>query len=373
LQERLSTTTTTTALLHSGFHGGQRLRLRSLDEAFADLQSHFDRLAVDVHDAENVDKDQPDTHFQGTRDDVSNGKKKEPENRNDNDEEKFNISGQGHHQTSTSLSYPPSYSSTSSKVFPLLTKKQRDHFFQKYYKKKQKAEAMRITIDAPHTTTLLKGSEDLARRDEERRAAVLVLLCTVHGEPSIVFTRRSSQLSSHAGEISFPGGHHDPPLDRSMIDTALREAREELVPTCPEMLELCRNRGEKNSPLCLTLLGPATPVPSLKGIPVHPFVAAILGHDFPFGGIAEAFPGDPREVDRVFSVSVKELLRVETTHELPQNRFGMVRAPLFPAPTHIGGNIWGLTAFILRPLLHKLLAPVLVEHPSLRTAGDAAT
>jgi hypothetical protein len=150
-----------------------------------------------------------------------------------------------------------------------------------------------------------------------------------------------------------------------MLDTALREAREELAPTRPGMLELCKNDHEEgltssDSQPCLTLLGSATPVPSLKGIPVQPFVGAILGHDFR-PGVSRSFPGDPREVDRVFSVSLRHLLRAETTHELPQNRFGVVHAPLFPAPPHVGGDIWGLTAFILRPLLHKLLAPVLVR------------
>ena len=40
----------------------------------------------------------------------------------------------------------------------------------------------------------------------KKEAAVLVPLCTVQGKPSILFTRRSAQLSSHASQISFPVG-----------------------------------------------------------------------------------------------------------------------------------------------------------------------
>jgi 8-oxo-dGTP pyrophosphatase MutT (NUDIX family) len=43
----------------------------------------------------------------------------------------------------------------------------------------------------------------------------------------VVLTRRRSDLRSHAGEISFPGGHREE-QDRDLLETALREAREEI-------------------------------------------------------------------------------------------------------------------------------------------------
>jgi nudix motif 8 len=243
------------------------------------------------------------------------------------------------------------------KVFPLLTLKQRDHFFRRYRKKSNATEASQLASELSSSSRNLSLHEP---QQHQPKAAVLVLLCTVNREPSVVLTRRSPRLSSHAGEISFPGGHNDPRHDSNLLDTALREAREELAPIDPRYLELDELSEEKgddhvNRPR-LTMLGPTTSVPSLKGIPVKPFVAAILNQNLTHP-ISSVFPGDRSEVDLVFAMSIRHLLTNETTHELPQNRFGMVHAPLFPTP--YGSDIWGLTAFILRPLLHKLLKPVL--------------
>ena len=42
-----------------------------------------------------------------------------------------------------------------------------------------------------------------------------------------ILTQRSTKLNQHAGEICFPGGKPDP-QDKDLVDTALREAKEEL-------------------------------------------------------------------------------------------------------------------------------------------------
>ena len=66
----------------------------------------------------------------------------------------------------------------------------------------------------------------------ERESAVLMLFGERPGsdgdEPTIelVLTERGSALSSHAGQVSFPGGRLDPGEDASTA--ALREAREEV-------------------------------------------------------------------------------------------------------------------------------------------------
>ena len=63
-------------------------------------------------------------------------------------------------------------------------------------------------------------------------AGVLVAL-TDEEQPQVVLTRRAVHLSTHQGEVAFPGGKRDPE-DQNIIITALREAEEEVA--------LARNR-----------------------------------------------------------------------------------------------------------------------------------
>ncbi|MGZ6202905.1 MAG: CoA pyrophosphatase [Thermodesulfobacteriota bacterium] len=58
-------------------------------------------------------------------------------------------------------------------------------------------------------------------------AAVLVPLFTKSEECHLLFTKRSEQVKYHKSEISFPGGVVDEE-DRELINTALREAHEEI-------------------------------------------------------------------------------------------------------------------------------------------------
>jgi 8-oxo-dGTP pyrophosphatase MutT (NUDIX family) len=61
-----------------------------------------------------------------------------------------------------------------------------------------------------------------------RQAAVLVLLSgSADTGPAVVLVRRGRQLRDHGGEVGFPGGGWEP-RDASPIETALREAAEEI-------------------------------------------------------------------------------------------------------------------------------------------------
>ena len=211
-----------------------------------------------------------------------------------------------------------------------------------------------------------KGVWKTVPLNEERLAAVLVALVSYDNKPSLIYTTRSDHLPSHQGEVSFPGGHFDPRYDGTLEDTAIREAKEELM-------------GPASFPWDdIQIIGRATPLPSIRGTPVTPIIAVLpyevqsttiddnntdddgdntksdsssAGHHRP----TTIFPGSPDEVDDVFCVSIDELLEVETT-EL-SNRFKM-DIPVFP--TLGGKKIWGLTAVVTKPLLHKLFKPILL-------------
>jgi 8-oxo-dGTP pyrophosphatase MutT (NUDIX family) len=57
-------------------------------------------------------------------------------------------------------------------------------------------------------------------------AAVLVPVID-RDEPTVLFTVRTRELASHAGQVAFPGGKIDP-IDASPAAAALREAEEEI-------------------------------------------------------------------------------------------------------------------------------------------------
>ncbi|HYF07690.1 MAG TPA: CoA pyrophosphatase [Acetobacteraceae bacterium] len=69
----------------------------------------------------------------------------------------------------------------------------------------------------------------------DRPAAVLVPI-VLHPEPSILLTLRASSMSSHAGQVAFPGGRIEP--GETPEQAAIREAAEEvgLDPRLPEIV-----------------------------------------------------------------------------------------------------------------------------------------
>jgi 8-oxo-dGTP pyrophosphatase MutT (NUDIX family) len=54
------------------------------------------------------------------------------------------------------------------------------------------------------------------------------ILVVIYGEsPIVVMTEKPKHMKFHAGEISFPGGKLDP-ADSDLLETALRETKEEI-------------------------------------------------------------------------------------------------------------------------------------------------
>ncbi|KAG7522167.1 peroxisomal coenzyme A diphosphatase NUDT7 [Solea senegalensis] len=80
------------------------------------------------------------------------------------------------------------------------------------------------------------------------KASVLIPLLVKNGEVCTLMTLRSLEMRTHAGDVCFPGGRRDP-SDRDEVDTALREAEEEIglppdgVQVVCKLLPIINKRG----------------------------------------------------------------------------------------------------------------------------------
>lgn len=218
---------------------------------------------------------------------------------------------------------------------------------------------------------------------------LFVPICTVDEIPSVLFTRRSAKLSSHASQISFPGGYYDEALDsdcsnnwkNKLIGTAIRETQEELQYDLSQLgidEHAKYYDGESVSSTSIlpffSILGQTQPVPSLTGSYVQPIIASI-NYDLPQHTSKEfktLFPGNIDEVDWIFTIPIKDLIQNETSEPLQRWSTSYskdskkskqeVLGPVFHIPNEYvekneGDKIWGFTAIVLRPLLKKVFRP----------------
>src|SRR5215472_7313467 len=114
-------------------------------------------------------------------------------------------------------------------------------------------------------------------------AAVLVPIFERNGELHVVYILRADHVASHQVQVAFPGGRVDP-TDTTLLDTALREAQEEVA----------------IDPLTVDVLGGFPEMSTLtSGIIVAPFAGVIPE--------ATAMRPDPDEVAEIFEVPLRAL------------------------------------------------------------------
>jgi 8-oxo-dGTP pyrophosphatase MutT (NUDIX family) len=158
-------------------------------------------------------------------------------------------------------------------------------------------------------------------------AAVLVPLVHRNGDINVLFTQRTPHLNDHANQISFPGGRVEE-SDRDRIETALREAEEEVG--------LVRERIE--------ILGRLPDHELASRFRVSPVVGWI---EAPF-----ATKVDPFEVTEVFEVPLAHFLDPANHQRRNYRFFGRERH--YMAMPYRGRYIWGATAAMLYSLYRQL-------------------
>jgi 8-oxo-dGTP pyrophosphatase MutT (NUDIX family) len=162
-----------------------------------------------------------------------------------------------------------------------------------------------------------------------REAAVLLLVFELDGHPHILLTRRTQDVRTHKGQISFPGGMR---LDGESLDrTALRETFEEIGISDRQ----------------IELLGRFHDYVSSSEYLVVPFV----------GFIKEAFTTEPqaREVAEILLVPFQVFtdpgrMRVERLMRSGK----LMDIYFYSFAPH---EIWGLTARIIKDFLEMLRYP----------------
>lgn len=183
-----------------------------------------------------------------------------------------------------------------------------------------------VTLEAVRSALATHVPERMP--DQGRPAAVLVPLFERDGRVFVVLTKRTDGLSTHAGQISFPGGKREEG-EREPRVTALREAHEE-IGLSPESVEII---GELDD--CPTFV---------SNFVISPVVGII-----PDG---YRFVPNMDEIDHVFEASFDDFLRpgalrIESIDRDGQS-YTMVRYSV------AGQIVWGATARILTQLFTLL-------------------
>ncbi|TDR82283.1 CoA pyrophosphatase [Paludibacterium purpuratum] len=166
--------------------------------------------------------------------------------------------------------------------------------------------------------------------DQVCPAAVLIGLVWRSEGPTVLLTRRSDNLPTHPGQVSFPGGKQEA-KDSSPIDTALREAEEEIG----------LDRG------LVRVLGTLPRFVTITRFSVVPVVGFLEAP-------AELTP-HPGEVAEIFEVPLAQVLRTDLYQRHAFEHDGIHGYTLSLSwQQHF---IWGATAAMLRLLALTLSEP----------------
>ncbi|GAA4413872.1 CoA pyrophosphatase [Nibrella viscosa] len=165
----------------------------------------------------------------------------------------------------------------------------------------------------------------LKPNERTRKSAVLIVFYPYQGSIYMPLILRPIYDGVHAGQMAFPGGRMER-TDRSLIQTALREAQEEIGIRVTDV----------------RVLGKLT---ELYIPPSNFFVLPVVGV---LPHRPEFYP-DPREVDRVVEVELRSLMdeSIIGINEI-EVRGTTINAPFYQIQEF---RVWGATAMMISELL----------------------
>ena len=160
-------------------------------------------------------------------------------------------------------------------------------------------------------------------------AGVLVLVTKNTQSPSIILTRRAQHMSTHKGQVAFPGGKYDEE-DITLEQTALRECHEEI--------------GVESQHI--EIVGQLSQVVSLHGIRVTPFVGLV--------DESVSFTPNLDELDSIFKVPT-EFFNEATPKRRDKMTYRDIALSVPSYDFHHQGEIyeiWGLSAIVAVELMN---------------------
>ncbi len=158
-------------------------------------------------------------------------------------------------------------------------------------------------------------------------AGVMVLVYPKNGQHCIMLNKRTTQVDSHKGEISFPGGKMDTE-DATLLDTALRETHEEMG----------------IHPKDVEVLGALDDMPTTTRYRISPYAGAI---PYPY-----EFSPNEAEVAEVLEAPISSLM--DSSNRRDEIRIIDGDLDCAPVFAYNGNIIFGATARVLHRFLQLL-------------------
>jgi 8-oxo-dGTP pyrophosphatase MutT (NUDIX family) len=162
---------------------------------------------------------------------------------------------------------------------------------------------------------------------EYKKAAVMIIFLEMNNAPYVLLTQRTDTVSTHKGQVAFPGGGFDS-SDKNMLDTALRETLEE-VGINPEEIEV---------------LGEFDEYISIAGFHVYTYVGAL--------NRVQVYKPSKDEIDRILEAPFSIFYNEEYSR-CEKMFFGGKDYDVYYYDYN-NAVIWGLTARILTDFSRKI-------------------
>lgn len=167
--------------------------------------------------------------------------------------------------------------------------------------------------------------KEFKKVNDPKESSVLIVLYPDSGIWNTIFIKRTTDHGPHSGQMAFPGGMFEQ-SDKSLYDTAIREAEEEIGINSKD----------------ITYIGKLTPLHiPVSNIIVNPFIVSLPSRPF--------LTANLKEVEEIFETPVNNFLDKKIlsffTFEYKGNTY---KAPCFIIDKY---TIWGATAMIWNEFL----------------------